>query len=395
MPQQPDDSESPRGRGRGLVQIALILVVVAIALYYAQAPDRLEFDDTLELETRAMPAVNVVQPVATEQALTVRLTGSVGLDDRVSVMSEVTGRVVDVSPNFENGGSLAANETIVRIDPARYALQVEAAEASVMAAEARVGIERARGREQAQSFVRDHPGVAVSEWVRRLPHLERAQAKLMKAGAALKLAQLELAKTEVSLPYAARVISADVSVGELVGPPEQVGSGSAVLGVVYRAEGLQVDAPIEPGELKYLDPVIGRSARIHSGDGTYDAEVVRVSSVVARKTRLANLFFGFSGDVPRDSLPVPGTFVEVAITGPVHDNVYVLPESAMQERDTVWVLRGGALYAFAPRVLGHTGDGVVVEAFDAGDGVVDGTVAGAREGLEVAVASVAGQSPSG
>lgn len=393
MVQQLDGSENLRGRGRGFAQIALILVVVAIALYYAQAPDRLEFDDALDLvETRAMPAVSVVQPKTTEQALTVRLTGAVSLDDKVSVMSEVTGRVVEVSPNFENGGSLAANETIVRIDPARYALQVEAAEMSVRAAQARVEIERARGLEQAQSFVRDHPGVAVSEWVRRLPHLERAQAKLMKAQAALKLAQLELAQTEISLPYAARVISADVSVGELIGPPEQVGSGAAVLGGVYRVEGLQVDAPIEPKDLKYLDPVIGRSARIHSGDGTYDAEIVRVSAVVARKTRLANLFLDFSGDVFRDSLPVPGTFVEVEIAGPAYGDVYVLPESVMQEQDSVWVIRGGALNAFVPRVLGRTAEGVVVEAFDVGDGVVDGMVVGAREGLKV---TVAGQSVSG
>ena len=69
----------------------------------------------------------------------------------------------------------------------------------------------------------------------------------------------------------------------------------------------------------------------------------------------------------------------------MHDNVLVLPESAMQDRGSVWVVDGGALKAVAPRVLGHADGGVVVEAFDAGDGIVVGSLPGAREGLAVEV----------
>ena len=178
------------------------------------------------------------------------------------------------------------------------------------------------------------------------------------------------------------MVNSDVEIGELVGPPEQIGE-TARLGVAYRSGALEVDAPIEANDLRYLEPVIGRTASIRTNTGTYDAEVVRVSSVVAPRTRLASLFLRFSGDEPPESLPPPGSFAEVRITGPSYEQVYVLPESAAQGQDTVWVVRDGALARFEPNTLGRTEVGWVVDVFDAAEGVVVGTLPGAVDGLAV------------
>ena len=170
----------------------------------------------------------------------------------------------------------------------------------------------------------------------------------MGARTALKLAELQLARTEISSPYDIRVVSSDVEVGELVGPPEHVGE-VARLGVAYRAGALEVDTPIEPNDLRYLDPVIGRSARIRTDFGTYDAEVVRVSAVVAPRTRLASLFLEFGGDLPPESLPLPGSFVEAVLAGPSYEDVYVLPESPEIDLRTVTV--GVKFHGATPREI--------------------------------------------
>lgn len=75
----------------------------------------------------------------------------------------------------------------------------------------------------------------------------------------------------------------------------------------------------------------------------------------------------------------------------------VAPESArptvrvsvLQERDSVWVVRDGTLNALAPKSLGRTDAGWMVQAFDAGEGVVVGTLPGAREGLMVTATDAA------
>ena len=112
------DSPSPRPRWLGFAQLALIVLAIAVALYFARAPDRVE-RGPISGAAQATPVVSVVKPAATAHTLTLKLTGTVTLERKTTVVSEVVGRVVWVSPKFSNGGSLAANEVFVRIDPRR------------------------------------------------------------------------------------------------------------------------------------------------------------------------------------------------------------------------------------------------------------------------------------
>lgn len=364
----PQDSTGPEKRADrpqwfGYLQLVVILGAIAVALYFARAPERVERIDRAALASEERrPVVSVVRPEPTEQALTLSLTGSVKLKERATVMSEVVGRVVWVSPKFEPGGSIAANEVFIRIDPEEYELKVEEARLEVAGLEHEITGKEARNEDAAEAVL-----------------------KLEKARVALRLAELQLRRTEISLPFGSRVVSSSVEVGELAGPAEKVGK-AAVLGVVYRPEAIRVTAPVEQRDLRHLSPVVGRSAVVRTRTGIYRAEVAGVSSVVAPKSRLASLFLKFSDELPAENRPLPRTFAEVSIEGPVHRDVYVLPEAAAQANDRVWVVRDGALTSVEPRMLGRIEGGWVVEAFDAGDGVVLGTLPGAREGLAVTTA---------
>ncbi len=369
----------------GYAQLVLILAAIGVALYFAQAPSRVERDPISDVALeQAKPTVKTIKPAAGEHALTVDVTGGVTLMGKARVTSEVAGRVAWISPTFRNGGSVAANEPFIRIDPTEYELEVEAAEVAVRHAEARLEAARARAEEKERAFVRDNPDAEVPGRIRGTHWIAKAEAALASAQAALKLAALRLERTNISLPYDGRVIKTDLEIGEFVGPPDIVGP-DAGLGSVYRTAALQVRAPIQQDDLAHLAPAIGRSATIRTSSATYAATVVRTSAIIAPKTRMATLFLDFADGEARDSLPLPGMFAEVSIAGPVHDNVFVLPEAAVRDRGGVWIVDGGALKAVQPRALGYADGGLVVEAFDVGDGVVVGTLPGAREGLAVEV----------
>ncbi len=381
-------TESGRPQWLGIVQLAAIVLVIVIALYFARAPSRVALDAAPDLTAeKGEPIVSVINPKPTSQALTVRLTGSVRIEEQTRVMSEVTGRVVWISPKFSNGGSVPANETFIKIDTAEHELRVERAETAVKAAEARVWVEKAGGEEDAREFLRANPGAEVSDSVRRLPSIAEMEAELAQAQAVLKLAKLRLKQTNISLPYDSRVLATELEVGELVGPARSVGGRAAKLGAVYRTDAIRVRVPVDPKDLAYLAPVIGRPARVRTQLGAYDATVERVSAAVAPSTRLAGLFLKFSDDVPKHTLPLPGMFAEVRIAGPSYENVYALPESVLQEGGSVWVVDKGVLKSIVPKTLGRTDAGWVVEAFDAGEGVVVGAPPGARKGLAVATAA--------
>ena len=383
MPQESTTpADSPRRRGwAGLAQIGAIVAVVAVALYLARAPDRMEREPT-GASTQATPIVSVVQPVATTHVLTVHVTGTVTAQRRTRVRADVDGRIVWVSPDFTEGGVIPANTPFVRIDPRTFEIDVEMARMAVAEAEAERAIVQAEAEESVRLFARDNPGADIPDALRREPWIERAEARLGQARAALELAELQLARTAISLPFAAQVIATDVEVGEMAGPAATAGRSSK-LGVVYRRDALQIRAPIDPADLAVLAPVVGRSARVHTASGTYEARVVRTSSVVSAESRLTVVFLEFAGSESPAGWPLPGTFARIDITGPEQPGVYLLPESAARDRDTVWVVRNGVLNMESPETVTRTAAGWVVREFDAGDGVVVGVLAGAGEGMKV------------
>ena len=54
-----------------------------------------------------------------------------------------------------------------------------------------------------------------------------------------------------------------------------------------------------------------------------------------------------------------------------------------RSNESVWVVSDSKLKRSQPRFINRQTSGVIVESFDAGDGVVLGTVPGAREGMAV------------
>lgn len=365
MSQQSTNPENPSDTRRwlGIAQTGLIVLAIAVALYFARAPERAGLDP-ITASGDTVPVVSTIAPSPQEHVRRVDLTGTVTLDRKLTVVSRVVGHVVWVSPEFVNGGTIPANEVFVRVDPRDYEIEVRAAEMMVASSDA--VLQQARQGEKPDS------DLAIAE----------AEARLGQAEAARDLARLRLEQTEISLPFDARVISSELEIGDLVGPPEAVGKLS-VLGVVYRPDALQVRVPITVEDLASLDPAIGRIAEVDTVNGMFDAELARISSVVALESRLAHVFLKFSSEIPLEELPVPGTFAEVRILGQQLSDVFMLPEAAERENDSIWIVTDGALRMFQPVTLGRTLEGWIVEAFDPGDGVVVSALAGASEGLKV------------
>ena len=372
-------SGARRPRWRGYVQFALILLALAAAVYFAQAPSRSAGGVLPQPAAEGPMQVQVVRPAVTAVALPVALTGTVEAQVQVSVRAEAGGRIVWVSPNFRDGGALAADEVIVRIDPEDAALRLQAAAAGVRAAEAMVRFQSARADAARRLFGAGEPDVDGFDWVGRDEAVTAAEARLDQARTALTLAERAHDKTSVSLPFASRVIRAGAEVGQLVGPLR------LPLGQVYRDGALEVAAQVHPRDLALLEPVIGRAAQVRTEGGVRTAVVTRVSSQVDPNSRMATLHLEMQAD-EAGALPMPGMFAEIDIVGPVRENVYRLPHAVRQDGDTVWIVDDGVLRSVGPPVVGDTADGWVVEAFDTGAGVVVGTPPRARDGLAVTAA---------
>ena len=370
-----DMREAPKWKG--ILQLAVIVIAIVAAIFFARAPSR-EF---LELEsggglTRIEPTAAVFQPEPTSAAHSVALTGTVGTLGEVTVIPEATGEIVYVAENFRNGGEFTADETLVQIDTTTYEITLDNARLELEYAEAHL-------REVLDKQSRGDLSLARSQdaeielWMNLDGEIEQAEAQVEMARNRIRLREIALDEARVRMPFDGYVMATQISVGQVVN------SQSSRIGQVYAKNELRVRVPISTFDLESLQPVVGRAAEVAADGRVYRTEVERVSRRVDIETRLASLYLLVLDQENAEFLPQPGAFADVIIEGPQRDNVFVLPEASMQINGSVWLVDDGALVSFTPESLGYTDEGWLVAAFDPMDGLVLGSVSGAREGLGV------------
>ena len=382
---EPDEASSPRRRKPwvGVTQIAAVLALVLVALFFSRerggaAPPAGGPPAGTPNATR--PLVNVIVPVARAAVVAVEATGTVAARSLVALTPQVGGRVIEVSAALRAGGTFAAGETLLVIDPEDFVLARNQAKADVAGALADLRLKQAESEAARANYALLHPGKPVPPLVAKLPQIEQSEARLQAARAREAIAALDLSRTQFSLPFAGKVTQSSAELGQTL-------TRNQPFGQAFAFEALEVTVPVGQEDLRRLAPAAGRRAAVASGGMTFDATVERVSAELDERTRFARLYLSFDG---AERVP-PGTFVDVLVHGPTLPNVFVLPEAAEQAGGHVWRVVDGQLARQDINILGRSADGLQVAAFEPGQGVVVGAAPGGREGLAVRVAGGADQ----
>ena len=221
------------------------------------------------------------------------------------------------------------------------------------------------------------PGGHLNPWLATEGTIEEAEARVGIARNQIALAEIALDETRIRMPFDGYVRTTRLSPGQVV---ERLVTD---VGEVYAKHQLRVRARISAFDLNSLQPVIGRTATAVADGRAYETVVERVSKEVDIETRLASLYLEVLDQENAAMLPPPGTFADVTVEGPMQDDVFVLPESALRINGSVWLVDDGRLTAFTPASVGYGDGGWLVRAFDTRDGIVVSRVPGAREGLGV------------
>ena len=363
---------------RGVLQIAAIVLITVIAIYYSQAPSEEEAMENIGIKVGkpsgdSTPYVSIAMPKATENAIEVRGTGSIVVRNSVDLVTEVTGRVIWVAPSFRRGGSFKANERLLQIDPKDFQLALAQANADKLSAESNYQLTKAQSEAAISNYAILNPGVEVPPLVAKTPQLEQAQAQIAAASAREEIAQLDLSRTNFSLPFNGRVVDSQAEIGQLLNRGQRFGEA-------FDIESVEASVPISPKDLEKLKPAVGRTAQVSLGNTTLQATVARVSPNLDERTRFAQLYL----KLERTANLYPGSFIDVVVNGPTLKNTILLPESAEQINESIWIVKNKTLTKVTPNFINRQVQGIITDNFEIEDGIVLGTVPGAKEGMSVA-----------
>jgi RND family efflux transporter MFP subunit len=302
------------------------------------------------------PLVQVMRVEPESVDLSVSAQGTVEPGVESDLVTEVSGRIVWVSPQLASGGFFEQNEVLVRVDPRDYEVALRGARAALARAEsnltyAQATLDRQRSMRQTGASSRARLDEAVFTQ-------SSAQAGVQEASVAVERAELDLTRTEIAAPFAGRVRDKHVDVGQFVGRGIPVAR-------VYSVDYAEIRLPIRDGELAYLDlarlraaseqdtaetaqevppPVaVEISARFAGQRHSWTGRIVRTEGALDPRTRMLNVVarvddpYGRAVPSERPALAV-GLFVDAEIRGRSVEGVYEVPRSALRRADEVLVV---------------------------------------------------------
>lgn len=373
------------------------------------------------------PRVYTVETVIVKSAdyqPIISLYGEVVAGRSVDLRSLVSGQVISVSPKLKSGGMVVKGEALVEIDRFNYEGQLREAKANVAETKAHI-LENEAGvrleitrlasvKEQLALAQKDldriqklrKRGTATSKQVedktltlsQRRQSVEQskvsiitAKAKLAQQQAALErltwkieLSQRNLKDTVLVAPFSGIIRSTQVQAGKLVGAND-------VLVSMYQSDLLEARFILTDERFGRIqadgDGLIARPVTVAWTVGgkkySYDAKIDRIGAEIA-STRGGVEVFATIAQNNNDIALRPGAFVDINLADRTFENHISLPDTALYNGDTVYVVESKKLVGKAVSVASFDGETVLIESgISAGDEVLTTRISEVSNGLRI------------
>ena len=322
--------------------IVIIVAFVIAGLMSLTKPDSLE----LESPNREV-AVKTAVIQKSQVQLKVKSQGTVQPLTKTMLVSEVSGIVMVLAPQFEVGGTFAKGDVLIKLDPADYQVAKQRADAQLQSAKAQLLSEQARSTQAKKEW--EMTGRPLSEapvLALRSPFLAEAQSRLLQAQAEVKQAELKLQRTVIRAPYAGMISATMVDVGQYV-------TIGARLGETFAIDFAEIRLPMTDKDLSKLgwnstsadQSIFNKNkvqlkSTVNGKSVTWQAVLVRSEGTIEQSSRVQYLVaqvadpYNIKGVVDRPRLLI-GSFVEAMVSGKMIDDVYTLPRHALRSNNRV------------------------------------------------------------
>lgn len=343
-----------------LILAVLLLLALLLQGCMSQAVGSEEPEEAAE-----DPAIPVEAATVSNGDMAAFYTGTANLeaDQQAVVVSQITGVVLEI--NAEEGDYVEAGQVLARVETDRYQLAVEKANATLQ----RLDTDYQRKKELFEKKL-----VSAEDF-------ERVSAEFQAQKAAYEIARLDLEYTSIRAPISGFVSARTVRAGNLVklhDPVYSVTSYDPLLAVLHVPErqlsvlrnGLEVSVALDawPGEM-FTGEIIRISPVVDPGTGTF-----RVTAQV----------------MDRGQMLKPGLFGRVEILYDLHEDVPVIPRSAViteDQRSHVFVVNGEGSASRRNVQLGYERAGMieVLDGVSNGETVVTAGKGSLSDGAKVEV----------
>ncbi|KPJ94203.1 MAG: hypothetical protein AMS18_04185 [Gemmatimonas sp. SG8_17] len=289
------------------------------ALQAEDEPDAAETTngDQPEVESAQSFGTEIAIPVSAAAVLrdtfviNVSAAGQAQAFARTLLTAEVEGPVTEVL--VAEGQYVRRGQVLARIDPERYAFELEKARASLETAEA-----------QFAELTLFDDEIEDAELRAERRRMARAKSGLTSAEVAVREAELNVERATVRAPFAGAVANMAIVPGQRVQQRDSIAEIVDISRVKIEVQALETEVP-------FLEN--GRDARVTLSafpDRVLTGQVASINPVVDPRTRTARVTVVLANP---DGSVKPGMYARVRIAARLYANRTMVPRSALLERD--------------------------------------------------------------
>src|SRR6056297_2880364 len=173
-----------------ILPVLVLIAAIVVARYIiAQRPEAPQFQPP-----QVPVSIEAIRVEPEDYQVFVRSEGTVEPRTESTLIPQVSGKIVEISPTFREGGFFEEGDVLVKLDPRDYELAIASTEAQVAQAQSALEQELAQAEVVADDWRmlgREAPELGL-----RKPQIAAARATLLSAQAQLERARFDLERSE-------------------------------------------------------------------------------------------------------------------------------------------------------------------------------------------------------
>lgn len=398
-PRGEDNKHLPRLRWAILIFVPVVVLILGIfaSISIAQTEQKVSKKEQVDFKVEEVDVIKISpQPITTS----IDGYGSVRSQRQTMLTSEVSGRITYIAQSFKRGNFVKKGEVLIKINPEDYEITYKLVKAELEEAKAewarlkktssflqkelnllkeqldlrKKDLERSRklasnGRLSEKeweatrsSYLQQQQSLLdTQKSLETLPHeIEKIKITIKRSEVNLKKAKKDLSRTVITAPFSAEVVAKNAEIGQFV-------SSGIELGQLAYDRVYEVVVKVDPEELQKIPYVpqenLPENLRdIKEAIGTpkakvtwvafgksfhWDGTLVRIEPI-DEKTRtlplvvqIENPWLGLKNNNPP---LLTGVYCQVSIEGVEIKEAMAVPEQAIREQGSIYLLRDGKLH---------------------------------------------------
>ena len=322
------------------------------------------------------------------------------------LVAQASGQINYISEQFRDGGFFERGDVLLKLDDRDHRADVNIARANLLDAKQNLAEEQARSEQAAKDWQRLGKAGQPSALVLRQPQLEAAKAKRLSAQAQFEKAQLALERTQIIAPYAGRVLSKKVDLGQVV-------SNNSPLADIYAIDRVEIRLPIKNQDLALIDlpeefrgqtnsTQVGATVKLLSAvnDQSWSGQLVRTEGAIDEQSQQLYVVaqiedpYAFAQDAnpSRQGAIKIGQYVSANIAAKLLPNALVIPTQSIYQGSFVYIVDEGVLLRKEVELLWkNEHEAVIKSGLNTGELLVTTALGQVSSGTPVSVANKAGE----